>query len=124
MWWTPEGERVLRGAEGCLFAECVHDLVLGSLLREDEDFGVGIQVFDRLSSGQKISALLLVTNALLRTDVPHPDLTALTEGTVAAVYRHLRNNVEAEIVLDFISWRRAILRALREKGGEEKDRDK
>ena len=119
MWWTPNGERVLRGAEGYLFAECVYDLLQEYDLPEGVDYSVGVQVFDGLSDGQKIGVLSLITHALLRTEVLRPELTAVTEGAVAAVFRHLLINVEVERVAGASGWRRLIIRARRETGGED-----
>ena len=57
MWRTPEGNRVLRGAEWELFREglsCLWDLVEDGG-DEDDRFGVGIDAFDSLQQGQKLA---------------------------------------------------------------------
>ena len=114
MWWTPLGERILVGAEARLFADCVYDLLEDPKLGEPNDYVVGVDVFDRLTYGQKIGVLSSVTQALLRPEVPRPELTAVLEGTVAAVFRHLLELVEIEIDLDFVDSRTLITEALRE----------
>jgi hypothetical protein len=101
MWRTPEGKRVLAGAEWDLFREG-----LGFLWDEVEfefDDGmednacVGVVAFDRLQPGQKLALLALVGEALRDPAVPPPDLTACNEAAVAAVYRHVALLVEFEI---------------------------
>ncbi len=101
MWWTSAGERVLRGAEWTLFREglsCLWDEVEAA---EDED-GPGtteIVVFDELSKAERLSLLATVAKGLTDVDEPCPELTALTEGTVAAVFAHIRYHIEVEIEL-------------------------
>lgn len=60
-------------------------------------FDVGVAAFDRLRKNQKRALLALVGDALKRRDTPCPDLTAPLEGAVAAVFRHVRDEVELEI---------------------------
>ena len=91
MWWTDGGERVLEGAEGALFAEVLLDLIDGINLSEDDDYYLGVHVFDRLTYGQKVSVLSTIGNGLLRKDVPIVELSAVLEGAIAAVFAHLKN---------------------------------
>jgi hypothetical protein len=42
-----------------------------------DDYELGIECFDNLTYGQRISVLATIGNGLLRKDVPVVDLTAL-----------------------------------------------
>jgi hypothetical protein len=98
MWRTPLGERVLRGAEWNLFREglsTLWDFVEDSSHDPDICF-TEVGVFDRLKPAQKLGMLALVGTALHDTDVPCPELLALSEGTFAAVYRIIRLLIETE----------------------------
>ena len=97
MWWTSNGERVLDGAEASLFRECLARLVDDLYTLRDEDFAVGVTVFDRLTRTQKMAMLAVVGGALLRRDIPMPELTAVSEATVAAVFAYLRGDVGFEL---------------------------
>src|SRR5713101_2358762 len=100
MWWTSEGERVLRGAEWELFREAlagIWDQVEDSLENDEDSFVCGIAAFDNLHANQKVSLLALVGNALRDEAVPMPDLTAHAEATVAAVFEYIRQSIEFEI---------------------------
>jgi hypothetical protein len=96
MWRTPLGDRVLRGEEGRLLQNG-----LGALVdRLDEmggDHGVGVGVFDGLSLPERLAVLEQVGRALLLEVVPCPELTAVVEGAVAAVYAQVLIDLEAEI---------------------------
>ncbi len=64
MWWTSEGERVLRGAEWELFREGlagVWDQIEDSKGDEEDSFAYGIPAFDNLQTNQKLALLALVT---------------------------------------------------------------
>jgi len=119
MWRTQDGERTLVGAEARLFAECLWDLISEGNLDEQEDYELGIAVFDSLSYPQQIAVLHEVGCALLKLEVPSPRLTAVSEGGVAAVFRHLRLSVEIEIdepPLYHPTWCQLIAGACRECG--------
>lgn len=110
MYNTPFGERVLAPAERRLFVTSVGMML--DLLSTDE-YDLGIPVFDNLQLSQKIAVLHTITHALLREDVPAPDLTAVIEGGVASVYQHIRSMIVVEIETleddppedDFSTWR-------------------
>jgi len=99
MWRTPIGERILVGAEWDLFCEglgLLKDQVETSL--DDPDFDMtGVGAFDRLQPASKLAMLALVGKALHDATEPCPELTALSEGTFAAVYAVIRQSIEAEI---------------------------
>jgi hypothetical protein len=99
MWWTSAGERVLSGAEWALFREglsCLWDEVEMS---EDEDGSgtTGIAVFDELPKVERLALLASAAKGLTDENSPCPDLTALTEGTVAAIFAHLSYLIEVEV---------------------------
>jgi hypothetical protein len=99
MWWTTEGERVLRGAEWAVFRlglSCLWDETEASE-EEEEDGTTGVAVFDRLRKSERLALLAQVASGLYDEDAPCPDLTALTEGTIAAVFSHLRYLIRIEI---------------------------
>jgi hypothetical protein len=101
MWWTSDGERVLRDAEWALVREglsCLWDEVEAA---EEED-GPGstrIAVFDELPKCERLALLATAAKGLTDENEPCPQLTALTEGTVAAIFAHVRYHIEVEIEL-------------------------
>ena len=101
MWWTSDGERVLHGAEWNLFREglgALWDSVEESAVIAD-NLDTGIRVFDRLESGSQLALLALVGKALSDEAIPSPDLTANTEGAVAAIFEQIAQEVTMEIEL-------------------------
>lgn len=99
MWWTSAGERVLSGAEWDLFREglsCLWDDVEASE-EEDGPGTTGIAVFDGLAKAERLALLATVAKGLTDNDAPCPDLTALTEGAVAAIFAHILYMIEVEI---------------------------
>ena len=119
MWHTDCGDRTLEGAEAKLFAEALWDFV--SELEVDEgDYDVGIEVFDRLTYGQKLSVLSIIGAGLLKPDEPIRKLTAVVEGAIAAVFDYLKMVVILEIDEPEIksNWRKMILAARRQFGAE------
>jgi hypothetical protein len=120
MWHTNCGDRTLDGAEARLFAEALWDFV--SVLEVSEgDFDVGLNVFDRLTYGQKASLLSIIGNGLFKPDVPMPKLTAVVESAIAAVFDFLKMVVMLEIDEPEIksNWRKMILAVRREVGAED-----
>jgi hypothetical protein len=101
MWWTSNGERVLNGAEWDLFREglsCLWDDVEAAEA-EDGPGTTGIAVFDDLPKAERLALLASAAKGLTDQDEPYPDLTALTEGTVAAIFAHILYMIEVEIEL-------------------------
>jgi len=113
MWWTTYGERTLEGAEAVLFAETLLNM-LDEIRRSPFDsYYTGVEIFDRLTLGQKISVLSIVGNGLLRKDVPSIEIMEVVEGAIAAVFEHLINLIGVEIE-DFESgfgWREKVIAA-------------
>ena len=97
MWRTSCGDRTLKDAEAQLFAEALLNLLDEENDLQFEDCSLGIECFDNLTYGQTISVLHTIANGLLREDVPTVRLTAVVEGAIAAVFEHLRIQVEMEI---------------------------
>jgi hypothetical protein len=141
MWWTPLGERVLRGAEWELFRDdlaMVCDLVEEAKASDDPEIGsVGVEAFHQLHPDQKLALLALVGEALKDEGQPMPELTAHTEATVAAVCAHILSMIvlgiesppeseevdewyDPEDIDDAFAWRRLALTAYLEDDGEPK----
>jgi hypothetical protein len=97
VWWTAYGERALEGAEAILFAETLLNLVEEIKLSSFNNCYIGVQIFDELTIGQKISVLSIIGNGLLRTDVPCVKLTEVAEGAIASVFEHLINLIAVEV---------------------------
>jgi hypothetical protein len=100
MWYTERGDVVLKGAKWELFCEGLNTLWdwIETYYHGGEDLSqTGVEVFDALQPNQKLALLALVGKALKDESVPPPDLTAYTEGAVAAVFSCLLANLECEI---------------------------
>ncbi|MFH1719440.1 MAG: hypothetical protein ABIF19_18975 [Planctomycetota bacterium] len=50
-----------------------------------DDYEFGIECFDNLTFGQRISALAIIGNGLLRKDTPVARLTAVLEGAITVL---------------------------------------
>ena len=94
MYNTPDGIRVLQGAERQLFVESLGMIV--DMLTLDE-FSTDIQVLEDLTRNQTIATYHAAARALLAEDEPPPALTAVIEGAVASVYRHVRDMISLEL---------------------------
>jgi len=57
MWRTEYGDRILQGKEATLFAQSLLSLLEEAYLNDYEDCSLGIETFDNLTYGQKISTL-------------------------------------------------------------------
>jgi len=60
----------------------------------------GVAVFDNLRKPERLALLAQVAKGLHDEDEPCPDLTALSEGTVAAVFAQLRYVIGIEIEIE------------------------
>ena len=120
MWHTNTGDRTLEGAEARLFAEALWDF-LCELEVEGGDFDAGLEAFDSLTYGQKVSVLSTVGNGLLSPEVPICELTAAVESAIAAIFEYLKELVIVEIDEPDIpsSWRKMLLAARKESGAED-----
>ena len=96
MWHTNTGDRTLEGPEARLLAEALWDF-LSELEVEGGDFDAGLEAFDSLTFGQKVSVLTIVGNGLLRPEVPICEPTAAVESGIAAIFEYLKELVIVEI---------------------------
>jgi hypothetical protein len=82
---------------------------------------LGVECFDNLTFGQKISTLAIIGNGLLRKDISIVPLTAVLEGAIAAVFEHLKNEIAFEIdTPEFrLNWRELVVAARKEMGAED-----
>jgi hypothetical protein len=121
MWRTELGVRILKGAEARVFAEALAGLLDEAIMGALDDYELGVRCFDDLTYGQKISVLAIIGNGLLREDVPPVELTAVVEGAIAAVFKHLTY----EIIYDIDEpdcprpWRKWVVAARQEMDGED-----
>src|SRR4051812_19872002 len=99
MWWTAEDERVLTGAEWDLFRLGLSTLWDDVEMSDDDEEPrtTGVAVFDNLRKPERLALLAHVARGLHDEGEPCPDLTALSEGTVAAVFAQLRYLIAIEI---------------------------
>ncbi len=85
---------MLQRAERQLFVESLGMIV--DMLTLDE-FSTDIQVLEDLARNQTIATYHAAARALLAEDEPPPALTAVIEGAVASVYRHVRDMISLEL---------------------------
>jgi len=100
MWWTSVGERVLRGAEWNLFREGLSKLWDAVEISDDEDEErgtTGVAVFDGLRKAERLALLATVARGLSDMHEPPPDLTVLTDATIAAVFAQIRYLIRVEV---------------------------
>ena len=130
MYRSPDGIRILQGAERQLFVESLGMLV--DMLTLDE-FSTDIQVLEDLTRNQRIATYHAVARALLVEDEQPPGLTAVIEGAVASVYRQIRDMISLELDVAEVdavefdigelpegpSWRERAIAAGREVGIED-----
>jgi hypothetical protein len=62
-----------------------------------DEWSFGVKFFDELSWQQRLALLARAANALLKSDVPPPELSAVNEATVAAIFAQIRQNVDIEL---------------------------
>lgn len=121
MWRTPTGDRTLVGAEAALIREAIGyvvDTIRDEAEGDTEIETCGVTLFDELSWRQRLALLVEVTRALLDPRVAAPELSAVNEATVAALFAHIRQNIAFEIDVarepevdpefDPHSWRRLV----------------
>jgi hypothetical protein len=91
--------RVLRGAEAEVFRQALGTLadIIRALGDWDDASTDGPTSFDRLTSLQKLALLADVAEALLLESVLAPELTAINEAAVAAVFNYLEICLRSEV---------------------------
>jgi hypothetical protein len=130
MWNTPAGERVLAGRERSLFIQAAASLVEHILADQDEDpvasviAETEVGLFHRLEPSVRVVLLATVVRALVDPDVAAPELTAVNEAAVYAVFRSVSICIDLQIDGITLSstgpeseplyWRRLVLAALLE----------
>ena len=65
MWRTECGERILEGAEAVVFAEALSSLLDEAIMGTLDDYEIGIECFDNLTFGQRVSVLSTIGNGFL-----------------------------------------------------------
>lgn len=100
MWRTSTGERTLAGPEAELIRAAISDMV--SSLEEEADgladeWPCGVRLFDELSWQQRLALLARVATALFDPYVRAPQLSAVNEATVAALFAYVRRNLIIEL---------------------------
>jgi hypothetical protein len=98
-WRTQLGERRAVGQEAELIRDVIgymHDVVVEEIGDLADRWHYGVPIFDNLEPVPKLSLLADVGEALLN-DTPPPPLTALNEGTVAAIFCAVRQLIAIEI---------------------------
>jgi len=114
LWRTEIGNRVLNGAEAGLFREGLYSLV--DWTEDWPEHPIGVSVFDQLSQTEKLAILDEVSHALLVKRIRCPVHTAVNEGTIAAIYYQIANNVQVEIDEGRTDLRKLVRKACRECG--------
>ena len=124
MWQTQSGDRILKGADVILFAEALSSLLEEAMSDTLDEYEFGIEVFDSLTFGQRIASLSIIGNDLLRKDTPTVRLTAVLEGSIAAVFQHIRDLITFEIdTPEFgTGWRELVIAARKQTEGDEAER--
>ena len=97
MWRIQIGDRMLDNAEAVLFAKALSSLLSEAIMGTLEIYEFNIESFNNLTIGQRISVLSIIGNGLLREDVPFVRPTAILEGAIAAVFKHIQNEIAYEI---------------------------
>ena len=120
MWRTEYGDRILEGAEAIVFAKTLSSLLDEAIMGTLDDYQLGVDCFDNLTFGQRISVLATIGNGLLRKDVRPVKLTAVLEAGIAAVFEHLKNKIIIEIDEPELGtdWRELLVAARKEMEGE------
>lgn len=84
MYWAPAGECVLGEAEARLLRYGL-ELAVHELMEFPEDADSGIQAFDRMTIGQRLTGLGRAAAALLDEGVSMPSITRAIDSSVGAV---------------------------------------
>ena len=100
-WKTQLGERHAVGAEAELIRDTIgyiHDVVEAEINYLNDPWDFGVPIFDNLEPASKL-CLLANVGAALMNETPLPPLTAITEGTVAAIFGAVLQLIKMEIDL-------------------------
>lgn len=122
MWRTPNGNKIITGPVGLLFAEglrSIADEMRNCLEYGEDDYGIGVRAFDSLTTEQKIWSLHKVTFGLFDEHTPPCSLVAYLEATIAGIFEQIESCICLEIDMeddnDFqeykYHWRQLVLAA-------------
>jgi hypothetical protein len=102
MWMTARGERTLCEYEWEVFRRGLRFLWdrIEDCLDGFDAYDTGVAVFDRLEPESKLAMMSLVGQALGDPCVPTPVATALSDGTIAAVYAAVPDIIAIEIMME------------------------
>lgn len=107
MWHTSRGDRTLDGDEAVLVSRAIEVMVGALLVHVDDeledtaaDCESGIAVYDCCTPAQRIGLLHDVARYLLTDTERALPLSALVEGTVAAIFVEIRDQIAIEIGFD------------------------
>jgi len=120
MWRTRYGERTLEGAKAVLFAEALSSLLDEAIAEELDLYDLGVECFDNLTFGQKISVLSIIGKGLLCKDISLDRLSAVLAGPIAAVFEYIKDEITFEIDRpeSHSNWRSLVAAATKEIGTE------
>jgi hypothetical protein len=117
MWHTPCGDRNLHGAEAILIKAAITG-VAEQIREESSDLfdqcEYAIELFDSLSWTQRLALLDRVATYLLTDTAQSIELSAVNEAAVAALFEHVRFEIDMEIDDDARAgtrWRQSVLAA-------------
>lgn len=100
-WKTPDGDQYLNGAEADILRSTLGvmvDQILTNLdFPGDRLWTFDVQLFDELSSAQQLCLIQNVAEHLLTETHETPDLNAVNEAAVYAIYRALAIQIEIEV---------------------------
>ena len=114
MWHTSDGDRTLRGREAALFKAGLGSLV-DSLaeFEADNSWPTGVGLFDKLTHAQKIALFSEVGTALLEDASGMPELNAVNEAAIAAVFEQIKGQIGCEVDADRCELRKLVVGILR-----------
>ncbi len=129
-WNTPSGHRTLEGEERRVFDIAIREMAV-ELLHEgiDDSLSVGIPVFDCMTGCQQLVMLDFVRTYLFEETPSSNPLTAVVEGTAAAIVFYIEGQIDVELDIDrdvssepsvrpVRVWRKRLLRLCREREWE------
>ena len=98
-WRTSQGVRTLNGAEAALVRDALEDVAdnIEDELSGEDPWEFGVRQFDQQEPLVKLALLAEVGSALLRDTEAIPELTAISEATVAVLFAHIQQSIEFEI---------------------------
>ena len=107
VWHTNTGDRILEGSEAELYLKLLQDSFVSDLEYNDwqydnsEDFqlwvSTGNSFFDRASFNQQIVLIAFCLKALLKPDVPMPELDHVLEAAAFYPFAYLKQMIYEEI---------------------------